>query len=138
MKTCKSMCRYMMILCFVCISCTKKSSKLEDALKAGGNNRSELEEVLRHYSKDDKDSLKLKAAIFLLENMPGHYTLRGDKIDSCRNAMDRDTTIPYYLKKLADIMPGHFEDTNVRKEEDVQHIKAAYLVRHIDATFELF
>lgn len=138
MKTCKSMCRYMMILCFVCISCTKKSSKLEDALKAGGNNRSELEEVLRHYSKDDKDSLKLKAAIFLIENMPGHYTLRGDKIDSCRNAMDRDTTIPYYLKKLADIMPGHFEDTNVRKEEDVQHIKAAYLVRHIDATFELF
>ena len=36
MKTCKSICRYMMILCFVCISCTKNSSKLEDALKAGG------------------------------------------------------------------------------------------------------
>lgn len=50
------------------------SSLLEQALEKSGDNRSELEKVLMHYSQKDADSLKLRAAVFLIENMPGHYS----------------------------------------------------------------
>ena len=40
--------------------------QLNEALKFAGENRSELEKVLKHY---ENDSLKLKAAKFLIENM---------------------------------------------------------------------
>lgn len=113
-------------------------SKLEEALVLSGNNRPELEKVLQHYS-SPADSLKSRAARFLIENMPGHYTLRGDRIDYCRQIIDRDTQCSYYYKKLYDITLDHFiqNDKNTRREEDVEHITANYLIRHIDASFEL-
>jgi len=121
---------------FTMNSCTP--SKLEEALKLSGSNRAQLEKVLQHYS-SPADSLKLQAALFLIENMPGHYTLRGDKIDLLRQAIDRDTACSYYYKKLHDITLDHFiiEDKNLRHEEDVEHITADFLIRHIDASFDL-
>lgn len=44
-------------------------------LDRAGSNRSELETVIRHYSNAPKDSLKLKAAYFLIENLAGLITL---------------------------------------------------------------
>ncbi|MGB4340337.1 MAG: hypothetical protein WBJ59_00125 [Dysgonamonadaceae bacterium] len=38
------------------------------------SNRHEPERVIKHYSKDPEDSLKLKAAEFLILNMPGKYS----------------------------------------------------------------
>jgi hypothetical protein len=38
-----------------------------------GENRTELEKVLTHYSRTADDSLKLWAAVFLIENMRWHY-----------------------------------------------------------------
>ena len=52
----------------------KKDSPLEEVLKLAGSNRHELERVIKHYSKDPEDSLKLKAAEFLILNMPGKYS----------------------------------------------------------------
>ena len=46
-------------------------SELDKALRLSGDNRIELEKVIRHFSQDTSDSLKLKAALFLIENMPG-------------------------------------------------------------------
>ena len=71
------------IFSIVLFSCQHHHSKLKTALELAGNNRPELEKVLAHYTQS-KDSLKLEAAKFLIENMPGHYTLRGDLIDSFR------------------------------------------------------
>lgn len=124
------------IILTLILSC--KQSKLEKALLLSGSNRPELEKVLQHYSAA-ADSMKLQAARFLIENMPGHYTLRGDEIDSCRLKIDRDTTCSYYYKKLYDITLDHFiqNDKNTRREEDVEYITADYLIRHIDASFEL-
>lgn len=113
-------------------------SRLEEVLELSGSNRAQLEKVLQHYS-SPADSLKLQAALFLIENMPGHYTLRGDKIDLLRQVIDRDTACSYYYKKLHDITLDHFiiEDKNLRHEEDVEHITADFLIRHIDASFDL-
>lgn len=57
------------LLVSVLISC-HTNSKLDQALSLAGENRSELEKGLEYYKKDS-DPLKLKAAIFLIENMPG-------------------------------------------------------------------
>ena len=119
-------------------SCERYTPGTCEALKLSGSNRVQLEKVLQHYS-SPADSLKLQAALFLIENMPGHYTLRGDKIDLFRQAIDQDTTCSYYYKKLYEITLDHFitEDKNVRHEEDVEHITADFLIRHIDASFDL-
>nr|WP_310648363.1 hypothetical protein [Bacteroides thetaiotaomicron] len=53
--------------------CTPMVSFLETALQQAGENRVELEKVLSHYKTDPADSLKYKAACFLIENMP-YYT----------------------------------------------------------------
>lgn len=50
---------------------------MHKALEISDENRQELEKVLCHYSKNDADNLKLEATKFLIENMPGHYTLKG-------------------------------------------------------------
>lgn len=130
-------------LLFLCVigtvlqACTTPS-KLEEALRLGGDNRRQLEKVLQHYTAPE-DSLKLKAARFLIANMPGHYTLRGDKIDHFRQMIDQAPECSYYYKKLYDITLDHFiqNDKNIRHEEDVEHISADFLIRHIDATFEV-
>lgn len=46
------------------------ASSLEVALRAAKSNRSELEKVLHHYQRTPDDSLKYKAARYLIENMP--------------------------------------------------------------------
>ena len=61
------------IFCTFLISCGQYNAELENALKLAGENRGELEKVLYHYSQNPSDSLKLQAATFLIENMPGHY-----------------------------------------------------------------
>lgn len=86
------------LFCYIFITitncCTFTPSKLEEALVLSGENRCELEKVLKHYSACD-DSLKLKAAEFLIENMPGHYTLRGKTIDHYREIIDKDSISSY-------------------------------------------
>jgi hypothetical protein len=63
------------ICIFLLFSCTQNqtgfSKELEHALRLAGNNRPELEKVLQHYKNDE---LKLRAALFLIENMPHHYS----------------------------------------------------------------
>jgi hypothetical protein len=47
--------------------------ELNTALVVAGKNRPELEKLLEHYRLNEVDSLKLKVAIFLIENMSIHY-----------------------------------------------------------------
>ncbi len=53
--------------------CSCSKSKLQTAIEMAGANKKELLAVLKHYSKNGQDSLKYKAAQFLIENMPFHY-----------------------------------------------------------------
>lgn len=47
---------------------------MEKALIFAGDNRVELEKVLYHYNQCVADSLKYKAAHFLIRNMPDYYS----------------------------------------------------------------
>jgi hypothetical protein len=64
-------CLFGIIIFFSVIFSSCKESSLEGALSLSGKNRPELERVLTHYK---NDALKLKAAQFLIKNMPGHYS----------------------------------------------------------------
>ena len=56
-----------LFLLLLCFSCTPvHDAPLEQALTLAGDNRKELQQVLGHY---EGDSLKHKAACFLIENM---------------------------------------------------------------------
>lgn len=129
---------YIFIIFPLLFACGKQNDKLETALRLAGNNRPELEKVLSYYSQSPADSLKLRAARFLIENMPGHYTIVGGKVDSLRAKIDKDSTASYFLKKAIDIMLCHLNEMSygVQKQEDIHHIKADFLIHHIDRSFE--
>jgi hypothetical protein len=66
---------FMFALCFFLLfSCTSHSA-LEQSLHLAGANRPELEKVLQRYKANPADSLKYRAACFLIENMPYHYSI---------------------------------------------------------------
>lgn len=64
--------RVYLIACLIIVSCSKYSQGLEESLKLAGNNKSELKKVLKHYKKNTEDSLKYKAACYLIDNMKWH------------------------------------------------------------------
>ena len=66
------------VLLLLCAACDRN---LDRALQQAGENRGEMEKVLAHF-KDDPDPLKYRAAKFLIENMPYHYTYEGKAIEA--------------------------------------------------------
>ena len=117
--------------------CNYQSDRLKAVLKYSGANREELEKVLEHYSKSPADSLKLKSAIFLIENMPGHYTYSGPFLKEYYAKLDTVRNTPYHEKKLFQMIPfDHPEYRNGLKiREDVKHITADFLIHNIELAF---
>ena len=97
------------------------------------SNCSELETVLAHF-KDDSNSLKYEAAKFLIENMPYHYTFKGDAVESfdelylntSREALNKRTE---FFNKNADCikasMPPMYDITTMKAEELIKAIDDA-------------
>ena len=115
-------------------SCMGTEDRLERALALSGENRTELEKVLEYY-KDD--SLKYRAACFLIENMPYHYGYEDARLDSVKAVL---ATAP-----LGD---GYIPDSERKRKwksfnykslpilQDVQRMTAALLIENIDGAFE--
>lgn len=126
-------------LTLLLISCHSSLEHLEEALVISGNNRPELEKVLHHYQQNESDSLKLKAAIFLIENMPGHQSLGGPYIDKYYKDIDSilsDHSIPDRLKQVQDMSSKY--DSLLTIEEDINVISADYLINNIDSAFHVW
>lgn len=65
----------LIFVCFFCITaCTHYPAGIKETLQIAGKNRNELEKVLSYYKNDPKDSLKYKAACFLIDNMKWHHS----------------------------------------------------------------
>ena len=122
------------------LSCSSADDRLEQALRLAGDNRPELEKVLRHYAQDPADSLQLRAARFLIENMPGHYTLAAPAVEEIRDRVYADTSVCYLSRRTIDIVLEQIYrlDHLPEREEDVHHVTADFLIRHIDASFRMF
>ena len=82
------------LLLLVC--CRSGLPTVDQALEAAGDNRPELEKVLYHYGQDPADSLKYRAAEYLIRYMPYHTSIGGaydayfDAVDSLLSLPDQD------------------------------------------------
>lgn len=91
--------KFIKILVLIIVSsilngCSNQKTVLEIVLEEAGQNRLELLKVINHYRNvDNKDSLKLQAALFLIENMPGHGTIWSENIERFRNLVNSSDTL---------------------------------------------
>lgn len=69
----------LVFLLTIVMSCQKIPEQVENSLKLAKNNRKELEKVIEHYQ-SPKDSLKLRAAFFLIRNMTNKYSVQGEQL----------------------------------------------------------
>ena len=122
----------LLIPCF-CFSCgIYYPQEIERALQQAGRNRRELEKVLKRYCNNPSDSLKYKAAEFLIANMPGKYS---EYYDAPWNDV---ATVYLRWTSAADrqrVLETYKLGAPVRRE-DVKCITADYLISNIELAFE--
>lgn len=115
-------------------------TSLETVLQVAKDNRMELEKVLSRYQMHPSDSLKYKAACFLIENMPFYTYSDGEQLDNYKS---------YYawLKTSKGKTPQEIADSvkNVygpmkepSKKRDIMEIDSAYLCHNIDWAFKVW
>ena len=127
-------------------SCKRSDPPLEEALRFAGSNRADLEKVLEHYSKPS-DSLKWKAARFLITNMPYQYGYYGREINTYSAIFSVIDTLSYLRESLTNQDKIHICDSfvtrygwpkpeNAERIYDSKIISPAYLISDIDFAFD--
>ena len=134
------------------------SPELKSALQLAGSNRQELKSVLSHYGRDRADSLKFRAACFLIENMQWHY---GPQIkpsgrfwelflleDSLVTLRELNPGIEKYeqaargyklgAKKM--LIRKAIEESvlNYEMQSDLQTLSSGFLIENIEAAFHVW
>ena len=120
------------------LSCLNDETEI--ALREAGDNRHELEDVIFHYRFEDPDMEKLKAARFLIANMPAHYSYVGKDMeeyqDSVLSILKKDLP-PEQQHDMVDRL--YHDDYSLRETpvvSDILIMKAGYLIDNIDMAFE--
>jgi hypothetical protein len=125
------------------LSCVNEEKRnLQIALDQAGSNKAELKKVIEHYSNDPAEHLKLKAARFLIRNMPYHSYQAG--LTKFEAAFDSIAKVPphdpeqrkllfEYLLDSISKLPTHDKLKTVR---DIEVIDAQFLIENIDLAFE--
>ena len=136
--------KFAIVFLVVCctFSCAERNDILNYTLARSGANRSELEYVLEHY----KDSgLKYDAARFLLEHMPECYGADSGslkvlnplyiKYDSINQVYGYNVNKEW--GKSIDRLDNEYARLygSIVATEDLEHIKANYLIKEIDRSF---
>jgi hypothetical protein len=110
------------------------SPEINAVLFMAGDNRAELEKVLKHYGRNPSDSLKLRAAELLIANMPGKYSLEYDA--------PFENVVAGYMRwdDIEDrkaVNKIHGIENQIVKE-DVKHITGEYLINNIELSFKVW
>lgn len=126
---------FVLLLCIACTGST--NSRLEQALKLAGKNRIELEKVLTHYSANPGDTLKYKAACFLIENMSIHFYHKYNQeyypiMDSLNQTKLNTDTV--YAK--FDSIKNKIQVSETTIFSDLNSLSSKFLIEHIDKSFE--
>lgn len=143
--------RFIYIISFASIalltSCfDQEEQSLKDAMNSAGKNRKELEKVLEYYS-NPSDSLKLKAARFLIKNMQYHHGYYGNEVDKYSRIFSIIDTSSYKKEWLSETDKLHIVDsvysrygnpafTNDNEISDVNLITSKLLACNIDFAFK--
>jgi hypothetical protein len=115
-----------------------RAAKNDAVAALAGKNYRELKRVLNYFSRDKSDSLKLKAARFLIDNMSYHIGVPQRLTDRQGNEVEFDfSTFPVGdFKRLCAVMDSlgyRYEKGTPRY--DIQIITADYLIENIDDAF---
>ena len=118
-----------------------KNSPFADVLDSAGPNRVELEAVLNHYKTVDVNPQKLRAAEFLIENMPAHYSYAGSEIYeyyeyAAKILANKSLSPEQQRDSLLSITDQKYRDLPNQTVPDAQIIKADYLIRNIDTSYD--
>ena len=130
----------LLVSSFFLVSCNHPviPENVKNVLALAGKNRDNLEAVLKHYSKK-KDSLKFRAACYLIENMSGHYAyylnnqeeydpvfsmIANENQANKRALWDSAATI---FKKI--------DFSEIKRLDDLNTISSKFLIDNIDASF---
>ena len=136
-------------LVLFCTSCSKYNSEIEKALNIAKDNKKELELVINHYQ-NPKDSLKLKAVFFLLENMRNQYSLSGKKFKirdeifqeieklEKNNPLKGNYQFPKVDSLWERISKKHdpFNTSQTKIEPDLEYISSELLIENIEYAFK--
>lgn len=136
---------FILILLIICSCKNKEQKELYNTFSQAGSNKKELKEVIDHYS-EPKDSLKKKAAIFLIKNMYVHYSLENKDLNHFNRIFDiydsmliRQTN--YQSINLFTSIVDSVEKIDgfvqqPQKNPDSQNVSAEYLIQNIDYAFK--
>lgn len=126
------------VLIGILFSCIPEQSALDCALYAAGNNREELEKVLAYYK---NDSLKHRAACFLITNMPYHFYYDGEALKNYSKYFECFPKTRKSPEELIDSLQkadGNFYFNQLKRKYDILDIDSAYLVQNIDWAFKVW
>ena len=126
------------------VSSCKQQNYLEQVLVFAGENRPELEAVLKHYSVEQKDILKYRAAVFLIENMPGHYSFKDtallnryyETIDTVL-INNKELTVNETIE-LLELISSRFSNEKLEYALDIHSIKSSYIIDEIERSFDIW
>ncbi|NDW11629.1 transglutaminase family protein [Bacteroides sp. 214] len=120
-------------------SCHRNTSRLEQALSHAATNQGELESVLNHYKASPADTLKYRAACFLIENMFHGYSYT-PIMDEYREAVFAAPTLFRYQHDTIwtelSAQPSVSRTGVSRFIYDSSVITADYLIENIDEAFD--
>jgi hypothetical protein len=110
------------------------SPEINAVLFMAGNNRSELEKVLKHYGKNPSDSLKFRAAEFLIANMPDNQSEYYDApLEDVATALLRWTS-----SSNKELIMDTYGLGELIVREDVKYITGDYLIDNIELAFKVW
>lgn len=93
--------------------------------------------VLAHYSKVDKDSLKYKAALFLIDNMKGHESVSGEGVKEYIHQL-RSLKPKTNIGKLSRAWENCNKKQNTLFVPDSMVVTDDYLISNIDDAFSVW
>ncbi len=127
------------LVVFCLLACSQETDKeLEQALQLSGKNRTELEAVLSHFK---NDSLKLKAACYLIRNMPYHYSKEEYYLSPDGEKYRPDITVfsgKEEVKRHCDSLIQCGYQMEQHKIFDITSLDSAYLVNNIELAFSVW
>ncbi|MBD3257631.1 hypothetical protein GF377_04305 [candidate division GN15 bacterium] len=125
---------------FMSCSESRMPEDVRQALASSGKNLAELMKVLTHFE-SDPDTLKLKAAYFLIGNMEGHSYVQFEFVDTAGAKVEMDVaSFPDYDSLLAavDSIESERGELDYQRDtivNDADVITADYLIQNIDLAF---
>src|ERR1035437_7191812 len=118
------------------------SSNLEKNLQFAGDNRPELEKVLKYYGQSPANELKLKAAQFLIENMDAHTFYRSKSLNNYYASLDSISSLNHISEPISNKQDSLIEalkepnTENLEEVSDLKVVSADFLIDNIDRAFE--